>query len=84
MGSKVDGRGVGPARYFTSGKYDRIRTNRRIRRITILNLVVSHGPPGGSGRIEDACGESPAASLDRTISLLFHMIIRSLFAHYAN
>ena len=30
--------------------------------------------------IEDACGESPAASLDRVCSLLFYVINRSVFA----
>ena len=35
---------------------------------------------GGSGRIEDACGESPAASLDREFALLSR-IIRPVFVH---
>ena len=41
--------------------------------------------------IEDACGESPAASLDRVCSLLFYIIarsvfvsVRSVFVHYAD
>ena len=37
----------------------------------------------GSGRIEDACGESPAASLERGLSLQAFQIIRSLFDHYS-
>ena len=45
--------------------------------------TVSHGPPKGSGRIEDACGASPAASLN-FVSTLHVQIIRSLVAHYAN
>ena len=35
---------------------------------------------GGSGRIEDACGESPAASYFGLLSLGDFQIIRSLFA----
>ena len=41
--------------------------------------------------IEDACGESPAASLDRVCSLPFYIInrsvfvfIRAVFVHYVN
>ena len=50
-------------------------------------MRISHGPPRGSGRIEDACGESPAASLDGGtffILLFVHYscAIRLLFAHY--
>ena len=37
----------------------------------------------GSGRIEDACGESPAASLLWLRSLVEVQIIRSLFVHYS-
>ena len=49
--------------------------------------VVLHGPApalrAGSGRIEDACGESPAASLLRLRSLVAVRIIRSLFVHHS-
>ena len=38
---------------------------------------------GGSGRIEDACGESPAASYFGLLSLGAVQIIRSLFVHYS-
>ena len=38
---------------------------------------------GGSGRIEDACGESPAASYFGLLSLGEFQIIRSLFVHYS-
>ena len=38
---------------------------------------------GGSGRIEDACGESPAASYFGLLSLGDFQIIRSLFVHYS-
>ena len=34
--------------------------------------------------VEDACGESPAASLDRVFSLRLRFILRTLFGHYAN
>ena len=37
---------------------------------------------GGSGRIEDACGESPAASYFGLLSLGDVQIICSLFIHY--
>ena len=37
----------------------------------------------GSGRIEDACGESPAASYFGLLSLGDVQIIRSLFVHYS-
>ena len=37
---------------------------------------------GGSGRIEDACGESPAASYFGLLSLGDVHIIRSLVVHY--
>ena len=37
----------------------------------------------GSGRIEDACGESPAASLLWLRSLVEVQIIRSLFVHHS-
>ena len=53
-------------------------------------LVVSHGPFGGSGRIEDACGESPAASyfglfpwVKFKLFAHYSFIIRSLFVHYS-
>ena len=38
---------------------------------------------GGSGRIEDACGESPAASYFGLLSLGDVQIIRSLCVHYS-
>ena len=50
-------------------------------------MPISHGPGpprGGSGRIEDACGESPAASLDGVFSMRLRFIIRTLCGHYAN
>ena len=37
----------------------------------------------GSGRIEDACGESPAASYFGLLSLADVQIMRSLFVHYS-
>ena len=42
-------------------------------------LLVSHGPTRGSGRIEDACGESPAAS-HVTVQPCMKFL---LFAHYS-
>ena len=73
-------------RYLPSVKYHRFR---EIERLYSLNEEESDyhdhftRRSGGSGRIEDACGESPAASYFGLLSLGEVQIIRSLFVHYS-
>ena len=63
----------------SSGINRRLYRKKSIYRLIFPNSSPRHStrpnkPQRGSGRIEDACGESPAASLDREFALLFRII----------
>ena len=87
MDSRSDGGGVGPLAVLTEGYTERNRfiDDFKVRKQDDMPLVVSHGVPSpkGSGRIDDACGESPAASLLWLGSLGEVQIIRSVFVHHS-
>ena len=93
-GSEVRRQRRGPSPVLPFGKYEGFRRNRqqngryisclkRSKKRTMYNSFHT-ARARGSGRIEDACGESPAASLDGVFSMRLRFIIRTLCGHYAN